>query len=166
MLQTVKDLVQLLVISTNQNNITQPNTFFTHDQSNSNPTHNQPSNIHPSSITHPQHQVQYNQTNLNTNQLNDQILTPHQQQIVYANASQQFQLNSANPTYQQITQVLQQHSSRQQSLTNFPINHQHNQNTSNMQQLLNSTPPPSPHTWPPPSSPHNTNPKTSIDEDL
>ena len=47
MLQIVKDLVQSLVISTNQNNTTQPspNTPFTHDQSNSNPTHNQPSNI-------------------------------------------------------------------------------------------------------------------------
>ena len=100
MLQTIKDLVQSLIISTNQNNTTQPNTSFTHDQSNSNPTHNQTSNIHPSSIIHPQHQLQYNQTNLNTNQLNNPIITPHQQQTVYANVSQQFQHNSANPTYQ------------------------------------------------------------------
>ena len=40
MLQTVKYLVQSLVISTNQNNKTQPNTPFTHDQSNYNLTHN------------------------------------------------------------------------------------------------------------------------------
>ena len=131
MLQTVKNLVQSLVISTNQNNTNQPspNTSFTHDQSNSNPIHNQPSNIHPSPIIHPQHQLQYNQTTLNTNQLNNSpILTPHQQQIAYVNASQQFQLNSTNPTYQQITQVPQQHSSLQQSLTNSPIYHQHNKN--------------------------------------
>ena len=34
-----------------------------------------------------------------------------------------------------------------------------------MQQSLNITPPPLPHTQPPPSSLHNTNPNTSIDKD-
>ena len=132
----IKDLVHSLVISTNQNNTHQPlpNIPFTHDQSNSNPIHNQPSNINPSPIIPPQSHLQYNQTTLNTHQLNSPpLLTPYQQQIAYVNASQQFQLYSTNPTYQWITQVPQQHSPPHQSLTNSPIHHQHNQHTSHMQ---------------------------------
>ena len=160
MLQTVKDLE---VISTK--NQPSSNTPFTHDQSKSNPIHNQPSNIHPSPIIHPQHHLQYNHTTLNTNQLNmTPLLISHQQQIAYVNVSRQFQLNSTNPTYQQITHVSQQHSCLQQSLTNSPIHHQHNQNTSHMQQSLVITPPPSPHTQPSPSSPLITNLSNIINE--
>ena len=91
MLQTVKDLVHSLVISTNQNNTNQtlPNTPFTYDQSNANPIHNQPSNIHPSRIIPPQPHLHYNHTTFNTHQLNSPpLLTSHQQQIAYANANQ------------------------------------------------------------------------------
>ena len=62
MFQTIKDLVQYLVLSTNQNKSNQPplNTLFTNDQSISSPTKTQPSTIQPSPIIPPQSHIQYN----------------------------------------------------------------------------------------------------------
>ena len=87
---TLKGLVQSSVIATNQNNTNKPppNAPFTNDHSTSNPTHNQPSNIHSSPII-PQHpHLQFNRITLKTHQLNTpQLLTPHQQYFARTNAS-------------------------------------------------------------------------------
>ena len=129
MLQTVKEFVQSLVISTNQNNSNQPslNTPSTNDQSISSPTHTQPNIIQPSPIIPSQSHLQYDQNTLNSPQLHSPpLLTPHQQQIAYVNTTQQFQINSTIPPYPQIHQVPQQHSNPHHSLTTSPIHHQHN----------------------------------------
>ena len=78
-LQTVKDLVQSLVISTNQNNSNQSllKKTFTNDQSISSPTQTQPSIIQSSPIILPQSHLQYNQNTFNFPQLHSPpLMTP------------------------------------------------------------------------------------------